>query len=62
MDLSLIVGLVIISLVILVGLLDCFLTAKYDREPPKYMEYFDKPIPIAPSVPFIIIIEKREEK
>lgn len=60
MDVSLIVGLVIISLAILLGLLACFLTD--DREPPKYMEYFDKPIPIAPSVPFIIIIEKREEK
>ena len=59
MNLGIIVGLVIISLMILVVLLDCFLTARYDRNP-KYMKYFDEPV--APAIPFIIIIEKREEK
>lgn len=59
MNLAILIGLIIISLMILVVLLNCFLTAKYDRNP-KYMEYFDKPV--APAIPFIIIIEKREEK
>lgn len=59
MNLGICVVIVIISLSILAFLLDCFLTAKY-MENPKYIEYFDKPV--EHTVPFIIIIEKREEQ